>query len=268
MKTRFVYLLVFLCGLAVIAPRAWGQFLSDEERKGMFSVQVAYSTRDYELEFKSASAPVEEMDAVLEAFTSDEQLDSFEVTVTWSSFGFVELHATIGVADYELTNIHATDSAFDTVLGSSDNVLYGVGATVRFPVTDELLLALDVGFLTGQFDDIEGEISQLDVAPRISSELGDIDWRELTIAPLVLYRFGNVLPYAGARFVNVSTEVSTVLSVVGREETFDRVLDYKNANELSGIVGLTWRVTPLIMANFEAQLFNNDRITFGIELTF
>ena len=37
---------------------------------------------------------------------------------------------------------------------------------------------------------------------------------------------------------------------------------------LSAVIGLTWRVTPLIVFDVEAQLFNNDRVTAGITLTF
>jgi len=33
-------------------------------------------------------------------------------------------------------------------------------------------------------------------------------------------------------------------------------------------VGLTWRITPLVMADVQAQLFNNERFTVGVKLTF
>ena len=268
MTRRLLPMFVLLVVLAVVAPRAWGQFLSDEERKGMFTVSLAYSTRDYDLAFTGASVPIPELDEILEQFAVGEQLDSFELSVAWVSFGYVELRATVGLADYELTQTHSTDAAFDTVLSSSDSLIYGLSAIVRYPVTDQFLLAVEVAFLTGSFDDVEGEASQLDVIPTLVSTLNDMDWRELSVTPMAQYRLGNFVPYAGVRFTSVETEVNTTQEITFSGETFDRVLNYENADDLSAVVGLTWRITPLIMADFQAQLFNNERFTIGVKLTF
>jgi hypothetical protein len=259
---------VLVVVLAMVVPRAWGQFLSDEERKGMFTVSLAYSMRDYDLAFTGASVPITELDEVLEQFAVGEELDSLELTVAWVSFGYVELRATVGLADYELTQTHSTDSGFDTVLSSSDSLIYGLSAIMRYPLTDQLLLAVELAFLTGNFDDVEGDVSQLDVVPTLVSTLDDIDWRELSVTPMVQYRLGNFLPYAGARFTSVETEVNTTQEITFSGETFERVLNYETADDLSAVVGLTWRITPLVMADFQAQLFNNERFTVGVKLTF
>jgi len=265
---RLFCLFVFVAVLGTIVPCAWGQFLTDEERKGMLSVSVAYSTRDYDMELRTTSPPIEDIDAVLNELSFQEELDSIELTVAWISFGYVELRATVGITDYDLTATHGTDAGYDTALAGSDNLLYGVGTTIRYPLTDEWLVAFDVNFVTGNFDDLDGEVSQLDVVPFFSSRVDDIDWQELTLTPMVLYRYGDFLPYVGARFVNVTSEMTMIVDVPRTGESFDRTIKTKTENELSGVLGLKWRVTPLIMANVEAQLFNNEKITVGVALTF
>ena len=81
MMRRFVLLLGVVVVVAATAPRAWGQFLSDEERRGMFTVSLGYSMRDYDLDFRGSGPPIDEYDAIFEAFSSGEGLDSFELTV-------------------------------------------------------------------------------------------------------------------------------------------------------------------------------------------
>ena len=268
MMRRLILLFVVFGVLAAVAPRARGQFLSDEERKGMLTVGLAYSTREYEMSFRGSSLPVEDTDAILEAFAAVDSLDSLELSVAWLSFGYVELRGTIGLADHDLKNTHPTDADYDTTFASSDNLIYGLAAVVRYPITNAWLLALEISFLTGSFDDIEGEITHLDVVRGLSSRLEDLDWRELSLTPMVQFRAGNFVPYAGVRFADVTTTINTKLDVRGEEEPWNRTLEYENTDDLSAVVGLTWRASPLIMADVQAQLFGNDRITIAVKLTF
>lgn len=268
MTRRFVVLVVVLMGLAAVASRAWGQFLSDEERKGMFSVSLGYSTRDTDMVFRDSSAPIEEIDAIFKAFSVKDELDSFELNVAWTSFGYVELRGTLGLADHDLKNTHATDSAFDTTFSSSNNLLYGVGATVRYPLNDWCLIALDVGYLNGKFNDVSGETAQLDVLPGLTTaEINDVDWREVHLTPMVQFRTGSFVPYAGAQLTKLTTKVKTTLQPA-RGDSFERTNEYENTDDWSGVVGLTWRVTSLIMADVRAQLINNTRFTVAIKFTF
>ena len=268
MTRRLLYLFVLLVLLAAIAPRAWCQFLSDEERKGMFTVSLAYSAREYEMDYRGSSVPIEEIEAVFEEFSVKEELDTIELSVAWLSFGYVELRGTIGMADYDLMNTHGTDSGFDTTFASSDNLVYGLSAAVRYPLTDSWLFAVEIGFLTGRFDGIEGEVSQLDVARGLTSSVDDIDWREVTVTPMMQFRYSDFLPYAGVRFADVTTEVNTIQTITRTGETFERVIEYENHDELSAVVGVIWRATPLIMAEFQAQFLNDERITLAVKLTF
>jgi hypothetical protein len=268
MTRRFVILVVVLMGLAAVAPRAWGQFLSDEERKGMFSVSLGYSTRDYDMVFRNSSVPIKDIDAVFEAFSVKDKLDSVELNVAWTSFGYVELRGTLGLGDHNLENTHKTDSTFDTTFSTSNNLLYGVGATVRYPLTDWWLIALDVGFLTGKFYDIGGETAQLDVLPWLTTaDVNNIDWRELTLTPMVQFRFGSFVPYVGAQLTKLTTRVNTTIQPI-QGDAFDRIINYENADDWCAVVGLTCRITSLIMADVRAQLFNNTRFTVAIKFTF
>lgn len=260
-------LLSVLALCAALAPSARGQFLSDEERKGMLTVGLSYSTRDYEMEYRGSTVPYEELEDIFKAFTTDEELDSVELTLAWLSFGYVEVRGTVGLAEYSLTSTHATDSAFDTALTTSDDLLYGVSAIVRYPVSDWVVLGLEVSLLTGRFNDVEGDVSQLDVFPGVTTSVEDIHWREMAIGPKVMLRWGNWLPYIGARYVDVTTEVNTVLTPP-RGDPIERTATFENRNELSGVVGLTWRISSLFMADFEAQLSSNDRFTVTLKLTF
>jgi len=268
MMRRLILLFVMLGVLAAVAPRASGQFLSDEERRGMFTLGLAYSTREYDMSFRGSSVPLENADAILEEFAAVDSLDGIELTFAWLSFGYVELRGTLGLADHDLKNTHSTDAGYNTTFATSDNLTYGLSATVRYPISDEFLVALEVGFLTGNFDDVEGDISPLDVERGLTSTVDDIDWREVTITPMVLLRYGNFVPYAGVRFANVTTEINTNVAVRGRDEPVKRTLEFENDDDLSAVIGLTWRVTPLIMADLHAQLLNNERITLGVKLTF
>jgi hypothetical protein len=268
MTRRLLHLLLVLVALAVIAPRAWGQFLSEEERRGMFTVSLGYTTRDYEMDFRSASPPIEDLDAILEAFSAKEQVDSIELTVAWVSFGYVELRATAGMADYDLTTTHSTDAAYNTAWSTSGNLVYGLSAVVRYPLTDTWLIGGELTFMMGKFDDIDGAVSQLDVVPGLTTALDTIDWREVTITPMVMYRTGAFLPYAGVRFSDVTTEVNTILTAAGSSETLDRVVEFENHDSLGAVVGLTWRISPLIMADVHAQLINNESVSLAVKLTF
>jgi len=268
MTRRWLFVLVLVMAVAAIAPRAWGQFLSDEERKGMLAVSLAYSTRDIDLDYRGSSRPVEEMDAIFNEFTASESLDSIELTVAWLSFGYIELRGTVGLADYELSNTHAGDSTFDTVLAGSDDLIFGVSAAIRYRLNEWWLTALEIGFMTGTIDGLEGDISQLDVVSFLSSSLVDIEWREVTLSSLMLFEIGNVLPYVGVRYVDTTTEMNTILTVTPTGETLNRANEYENSNSVSAVVGVTWRVSPLIVFDVEAQLLNNDRVTAGVTLAF
>jgi hypothetical protein len=257
---------VALC--AALAPSAQGQFLSDEDRKGMFTVGLSYSMRDYEMEYRGSSAPFEDLEAVYEAFTTDEELDSIELSVAWLSFGYIELRGTIGLVDYNITSTHATDSAFDTALASSDEAIYGLSAFLRYPLNEWLVLGFEVGLMTGRFHDVTGEVSQLDVFPGLTTSVQGIDWRELTVGSKLMLRWGNVLPYVGVRYIDVTTDVDTVLTQTRTGDTIDRTATFDNRNELSGVAGLTWRISPLIMADLEAQLSSNDRLMLTVKFTF
>ena len=268
MMRRFVLLFVVLVVVAATASRAWGQFLSHEERKGMLTVSLGYSMRDYNLDFRGSSVPLDDVDAIFQSFSSGEELNSFELTVAWVSFGYVELRGTIGLADYDLTNTHGTDSGLDTRFASSDNLIYGLSAVLRYPLNDWLLVALEVGFIAGQFDEVEGETSQLDVLPGFTTTVENIDWRELTITPMIQLRYGDFLPYVGARFTDVTTEVNTLVTLTPTGESIDRTIEYETKNELGAVVGLTWRASSLIMVDAQAQLFNNECYSIAVRLTF
>jgi len=268
MMRRFVLLLGVLVVVAATASRAWGQFLSHEERKGMFTVSLGYTMRDYNLDFRGSSVPLDDVDAIFESFSSGEELDSLELSVAWASFGYVELRGTVGLADYDLTNTHSTDSGLDTPFASSDNLIYGLSAIIRYPLSDWLLIAMEVELMMGQFDKLEGETTQLDVIPNLATTVEDIDWRELTITPMVQFRYGDFLPYVGVRFTDITTEVNSLLTLTPTGESIDRTMEYENQDELGVVVGLTWRASSLIMVDAQAQLLNNERYSIAIRLTF
>ncbi|MBN1918689.1 MAG: hypothetical protein JW889_12335 [Verrucomicrobia bacterium] len=251
----------------LLAPAARGQFLSDEERRGMFTVGVSYSSRDYEMEYRGSTVPIPDLEAVFEAFTTDLQLDTIELSIAWLSFGYIELRGTVALADFELTSTHGTDSAFNTAFATSDDFLYGLSAIVRYPITESVVLGFEVSMMTGTLNDVEGEVSQLDVVPRVTTSVADIDWRELVIGPKVMFRMGNWLPYVGVRYIDVTTEVNTVLTPV-RGDPVPRTATFDSRNELSGVVGVTWRISSLFVADVEAQIANNNRITATVKLTF
>jgi len=211
--------------------------------------------------------PFEDLEAIFEAFTTDEEMNSLELSVAWLSFGYIELRGTIGLADYELTSTHATDSAFDTAFATSDELIYGLSAFVRYPLNEWIVLGLDVSFMTGKFGDVEGEVSQLDVFPRVTTSVDSIDWREIAIGPKMMFRLGNWLPYVGVRYIDVTTEINTVLTP-SRGDPIPRTATFDNRNELSGVVGVTWRISSLVVADFEAQLSSNNRLMATVKLTF
>jgi hypothetical protein len=268
MMRRLVVAFAVFVVLGSVASSAWGQFLSHEERKGMFTVSVGYTMRDYDLDFRGSSMPLDEIDEIFRSFSSGEDLDSLELSVAWISFGYVELRGTVGLVDYDLTNTHSADPGLNTPLASSDNLLYGLSAVIRYPLTDWLLIALEIELMMSQFEDVEGETAQLDVYPRVTSTLEDIDWRELTITPMVQLRYGDFLPYFGVRFSDITTEINTVLSSTVTDKTYDRTIEYENENELGAVVGLTWRVSSLIMVDAQAQFINNERYSIAVMLTF
>jgi hypothetical protein len=85
---------------------------------------------------------------------------------------------------------------------------------------------------------------------------------------MVMFRSGPFLPYAGVRFSDVTTEVNTILTAGWSGEDFDRNIEYENHSSLGAVVGLTWRITPLIMADVHAQFIENEHISLAVKFTF
>ena len=99
--------------------------------------------------------------------------------------------------------------------------------------------------------------------PEPSNDSEDIDWRELTITPMVQFRYGDFLPYVGARFTDVTTEVNTLLTLTVTGESIDRAIEYESQSQLGMVVGLTWRASSLIMVDAQAQLLNNEQYSIA-----
>jgi len=85
---------------------------------------------------------------------------------------------------------------------------------------------------------------------------------------MVQFRYGDFLPYVGARFTDVTTEVNTLLTLTPTGESIDRTIEYETKNDLGAVVGLTWRASSLIMVDAQAQLFNNEHYSIAVRLTF
>jgi hypothetical protein len=138
---------------------------------------------------------------------------------------------------------------------------YGLGVTGRYPLTGNLVASLDVNYVVGEFDD---PTLQFNPANPLfaAAEIGDIEWSELLISPMLTYYLGSVSPYIGVRYSKTTAEVDTTVTLPPMP-AFTQKVEYEETDAWSGLVGATVLfMDGQLQLDVIIELFNNEGI-FG-----
>jgi hypothetical protein len=225
---------------------------TDETPSSHFTLRIGGGTRDKEMQLKSVSPSGTALDPSLFDFDVKEETTAYFINPGYSYKNFLDVRAILAWYDYEIDARSGALPALDNTVTVDTQFAYGLGATVRYPIAGSLIASLDVNYVTGKFED-----------PLLAAaDIGDIEWSELMISPMLTYYFGSVAPYVGVRWSNTTAKVGTTVTLPPNP-AFTQTVEYEEADAWSGLVGTTILfMDGRLQVDIIIELFNNEGI-FG-----
>ena len=226
-----------------------------------FLVRVGVGTRDIEMTLKSVSPAGTPLDPGLFDFAIKEETTAYFVNPGYSYKGFLDVRAIFAWYDYEIDASSGAMPVLDNTVSVDTQFAYGFGVTGRYPLGGRLFVSLDVNYVTGKFEDPD---LQFDAANPLfaAAEIGDIEWSELLVSPMLTYHAGNFNPYIGVRYSKTTAELDTTITLPPNP-AFTQTVEYEEADAWSGLVGATLLLLDgRVQVDVIIEVFNNEGI-FG-----
>ena len=260
--------LVLTC-LVVAAPRpalAQGS-IGESAPPSHFMIRFGGGTRDKEMKLKSVSPSGTALDPSLFDFEVKEETTAYFINPGYSIKGFLDVRAILAWYDYEIDARSGTQPALDNTVSVDTQFACGLGVTGRYPVGGSFYLSLDVNYVTGKFDDPSLQFSAAN--PLLAAaDIGDIEWTELLISPMLTYYAGNFAPYVGVRYSSTTAEVDTTVTLPPNP-AFTQTVEYEEENAWSGLIGATVLLMDgKLQADIILELFNNEGVFVTIAYNF
>ena len=226
-----------------------------------FALRIGGGTRDMDMAFKSVSPAGTPIDPSLFDFDVKEETTAYFINPGYSYKNFLDVRAIFAWYDYEIDARSGTMPALDNTVTVDTQFAYGLGATVRYPIRGSLIGSLDLNYVTGKFEDPSLQFNPAN--PLLAAaEIGDIEWTELMVSPMLTYYFGSFAPYVGVRWSKTTAEIDTTITLPPNP-TFTQTVEYEEADAWSGLVGTTILfMDGQLQVDIIIELFNNEGI-FG-----
>jgi hypothetical protein len=261
--SRAVIVATCLCACLVLEPvlvSVAGAQETSAAQSG-FTLRIGGGTRDKEMQLKSVSPSGTPIDPSLFDFTVKEKTTAYFINPGYSYKSFLDMRAILAWYDYEIDARSGMTPALDNTVSVDTQFAYGLGATVRYPVTDAIIASLDVNYVIGKFEDPSLQFNPLNPL-FATADIGDIKWSELMISPMLTYYMGTFAPYVGIRWSRTSAEVDTTI-MLPPNPTFTQKVEYEEADAWSGLIGTTILfMDGRLQVDIIIEVFNNEGI-FG-----
>jgi hypothetical protein len=260
--TACISVLVFACVLVGTPGPAAAQGASGKSAPpSHFLVRIGGGTRDKEMTLKSVSPSGTALDPSLFDFDVKEETTTYFINPGYSYKGFLDVRAILAWYDYEIDARSGTQPALDNTVSVDTQFAYGLGAMVRYPVAESLFASLDVNYVIGKFEDPSLQFNPLNPL-FATADIGDIEWTELLISPMLTYYMGTVAPYVGVRYSKTTAEVDTTVTLPPNP-AFTQTVEYEEKDAWSGLIGTTILLMDgQLQVDIIIEVFNNEGI-FG-----
>ncbi|MBN1919556.1 MAG: hypothetical protein JW889_16790 [Verrucomicrobia bacterium] len=226
-----------------------------------FTLRLGGGTRDMDMELKSVSPAGTPLDPSLFDFDVKEETTAYFVNPGYSYKNFLDVRAILAWYDYEIDARSGTMPALDNAVMVDTQFAYGLGATVRYPIAGSFIASLDFNYVIGEFEDASLQFNPANPL-FAAAEIGDIEWTELMISPMITYYLGNVAPYIGVRWSRTTAEVDMTITLPPAPP-FTQTVEYKGADAWSGLIGTTFLfMEGRLQIDIVVEMFNNESI-FG-----
>jgi len=262
--TTLVCITAFLfTGLIIVGPlpAAAQESLSQTDAPSHFVIRMGGGTRDKEMKLKSVSPSGTPLDPSLFDFTVKEETTAYFINPGYSYKGFLDVRAILAWYDYEINARSGATPALDNTVSIDTQFAYGLGVTGRYPLGGSFFFSLDVNYVMGDFEDVSLSFSEAN--PLLAAaDIGDIEWTELLVSPMVTYYLGDFAPYVGVRYSKTTAEVDTTVTLPPNP-AFTQTVEYEEEDAWSGLVGVTILLMEgQLQVDIIIELFNNEGI-FG-----
>ena len=226
-----------------------------------FLIRFGGGTRDKEMKLKSVSPSGTLLDPSLFDFIVKEETTAYFINPGYSYKNFIDVRAILAWYDYDIDARSGTQPALDNTVSVETQFAYGLGATVRYPVAESFFVSLDVNYVMGKFEDPSFQFNPANPL-FAAAEIGDIEWTELMISPMLTYYAGNFAPYIGIRYSKTTAEVDTTITLPPNPP-FTQKVEYEEEDAWSGLIGTTILfMDGQLQVDIIVELFNNEGV-FG-----
>jgi len=255
----FACFVTCVAGLLLVGDVCMAQM--EDAQSSHFTLRIGGGTRDMDMVFKSVSPAGTALDPSLFDFDVKEETTAYFFNPGYSYKNFLDVRAIFAWYDYEIDARSGTTPALDNTVTVDTQFAYGLGATVRYPIAGALIASLDFNYVIGKFEDPSLQFNPAN--PLLAAaEIGDIEWTELMISPMLTYYLGNVAPYVGIRWSKTTAEVDTTVTLPPAP-AFTQTIEYEEADAWSGLIGTTFLfMDGRLQVDIIVELFNNESI-FG-----
>lgn len=242
---------------------AYAEDSGRESPPSQFWVRFGCGTRDKDMKLKSVSPSGTPLDPGLFDFDIKEETTAYFINPSYCFRGFLDMRAILTWYDYEIDARSGTQPALDNRVSVDTRFAYGLGATGRYPLSRSFVLAFDVNYVIGKFKDPSLRFNEAN--PLLAAaEIGDVEWSELLISPMLTYISGPFAPYAGVRYSRTTSEVETTLTLPP-DPTFTQTVEYEEADPWSALLGTSFLfLGGRLQTDIQLELFNNDGVFLTI----
>ncbi len=238
---------------------AYAQDSVRESPASQFVVRFGCGIRDKDMKLKSVSPSGTPLDPSLFDFRIKEETTAYFINPSYSFRGLLDMRAILTWYDYEIDARSGTQPALDNTVSVDRRFAYGLGVTGRYPVLKSFVLALDVNYVMGKFKDPSLRFSEAN--PLLAAaEIGDVEWSELLISPMLTHVRGPFAPYLGVRYSKTTSEVRTTV-MLPPEPTFTQTVEYEETDPWSALLGTSILfLDGKLQADIQLELFNNEGV--------
>jgi len=234
----------------------------DSAASSHFLIRFGGGTRDKEMTLKSVSPSGTLLDPSLFDFAVKEKTTAYFINPGYSYKSFIDVRAILAWYDYDIDARSGTQPALDNTVSVDTQFAYGLGATVRYPIAESFFVSLDVNYVIGKFEDASLQFNPANPL-FAAAQIGDIEWTELMISPMLTYYKGSFAPYIGVRYSMTTAEVDTTVTLPPNP-AFTQKVEYEEKDAWSGLIGTTILfMDGQLQVDIIVELFNNEGV-FGM----